>query len=90
MPNRWVEPECLWEHDIEGYYNAVRVYDELERDNVKELEDLIDKQVEGKENPRFQDCLAEGHIIGKKEVRSLARVRLASCVPQSILASYEH
>ena len=43
MPNRWLDPTCLWKRNEEYHNHAVRVWGELEWDDAKELKDLIGK-----------------------------------------------
>lgn len=51
MANRRLEPVCLYECDVECHYYTVRVWGELERDHVEELEYLVNKWMKRKGDP---------------------------------------
>lgn len=57
MPNRWHKPVYLSKSNVKCQGEAVGIWGELERDDVKNLKDLIKEWVKGKENPAFKITL---------------------------------
>ena len=60
----------LQESDVKRHNKAMGVWGELKGDYVKVIKDLVNERVKGEEDPRLQNCLAKGHVAGRKKVWS--------------------
>ena len=54
MPNQWQKPVYLLKSNVKCHDEAVGIWGEMERDEVKKLRDLINEWVNGIEKPRLK------------------------------------